>query len=140
MKIKIKKIHPDAIVPSYAYESAAGMDLYSTQTIIIHPGERVSLSAGIAIEFPRGYVALIWDKSKISQKHGLKVLGGVMDADYRGEYFVGLVNLSAVDYVVEKGHKIAQLLIQKVEYPEIEVVEELSDSQRGENNFGSSGK
>lgn len=140
LHIKIKKLHPEAVVPSYAYESAAGMDLYSTQTIIIHPGERVSVPTGIAIELPHGYVSLIWDKSGLSHKFGLKTLGGVLDADYRGEYFVGIINLSEVDYVLEKGHKVAQFLIQKVEHPTIEIVDELSDSDRGAGGFGSSGK
>jgi dUTP pyrophosphatase len=140
LSIKVKKLHPDAIVPSFAHRSDAGMDLFSTQKIILHPGERVQVPTGIAIELPDDYAALIWDKSGLATKYGLKVMAGVVDAGYRGEYIVVLVNLSPVDYLIEKGHKVAQLLIQKVEHPTVEVVDELSDSHRGEKGFGSSGK
>jgi dUTP pyrophosphatase len=140
MKIKIKKLHPDAVVPRYATEYAAGFDLYSIQTIIVHPGERVSVPTGIAVELPHDHVFLIWDKSGLSHKHGLKTLGGVVDADYRGEILVGITNLGHVDYVLEKGHKIAQAIIQKIEHPEIEVVDELSETLRGAGGFGSTGK
>ncbi len=140
LTIKIKKIHPDAIVPKYAHYGDAGMDLFSTQTIILHPGERVQIPTGIAIELPEDYVSLVWDKSGLSHKHGLKTVGGVIDSGYRGEYMVGMINLGAADYTIEKGHKVAQVLIQKVEHPQIEIVEELSDSSRGEGGFGSSGK
>lgn len=138
--IKVKKLHPDAIVPHFANKSDAGMDLFSTKKIMLHPGERVQVPTGIAIELPENYVSLIWDKSGLSAVHGLKVMAGVVDAGYRGEYIVVLVNLGATDYVIEKGHKVAQVLIQKVEHPIVEVVEELSDTDRGAGGFGSSGK
>ena len=138
--IKIKKLHPDAIVPHFANKSDAGMDLFSTKKIILHPGERVQVPTGIAIELPEDYVSLIWDKSGLSAIHGLKVFAGVVDAGYRGEYIVVLFNSSSTDYVIEKGQKVAQFLVQKVEHPTIEMVDELSDSERGEGGFGSSGK
>jgi dUTP pyrophosphatase len=138
--IKIKKLHEDAIVPNFAHDGDAGMDLYSTQTIVIHPGERVSVPTGIAIEMPLGFVSLIWDKSSLSHNQGLKTLGGVVDAGYRGEVFVGIINLGVADYTLKKGHKVAQFLVQKIERPIIEIVEELPDSHRGEGGFGSSGK
>ena len=94
---------------------------------------------GFALEFPEGYGAIVKDKSSIS-KAGLHTMGGVFDAGYRGEYNVHLVNLSDKPYTVEKGDKVAQLVILKVEIPEIEEVEELSDSSRGAGAFGSTGK
>ncbi|MDQ3014443.1 MAG: dUTP diphosphatase [bacterium] len=138
--LKVKKMHPDAIVPSYAHPGDAGMDLYCYETITIKKGERVKIGTGVAIELPEGYVSLIWDKSGLATHHGLTNLGGVIDAGYRGEYFVTLLNVGDADYLLEKGHKIAQLLIQKVEHAQIEEVAELMDSPRGGGGFGSTGK
>ena len=139
LKIKIKKLHPDAIVPQYAHPGDAGMDLYSVEEdFVLRPGERKMIGTGIAMELPEGYVALLWDKSGVGSK-GIKRLGGVIDCHYRGEYKVVLVNLSNEYYEIKKGQKIVQVLIQKVENPEIEVVNELSDTSRGEGGFGSTG-
>ncbi|MCK5026890.1 MAG: dUTP diphosphatase, partial [Candidatus Pacebacteria bacterium] len=95
---------------------------------------------GIAMEIPEGYVGLIWDKSGLAIKQGLKVLGGVIDSGYRGEVMVGMINLTNKTYTIAEGHKVAQMIIQKTEMVEIEEVEELSDAQRGDKGFGSSGK
>ena len=140
MKIRIKKIHPDANVPHYAHGADAGLDLFSVESFEIEPGERKSIPLGLAIEIPEGYVGLIWDKSGLSHKYGIKTFGGVIDSGYRGEIHAGIMNLSDKFFSFEKGHKIAQLLIQKVDHPEFEEVKELSDSDRGSNGFGSSGK
>ncbi len=139
MKIQIKKIHPDAIAPKFALKGDVGMDLYSTQDAVLKPSERISCQTGIAIGMPAGYAGLIWDKSGISQKSGIKTLGGVIDSNYTGEWFIGLVNLGQEDYVIGKGQKIAQVLFQKVEIPEIEEVEELENTNRGAGAFGSTG-
>lgn len=139
MKIKIKKLHPDAVIPNYAHPGDAGMDLYSIEEdFILRPGERKMVGTGISAELPEGYVALIWDKSGVGSK-GIKRLGGVIDCHYRGEYKVVLINLSNEDYEIKKKQKIAQVLIQKIENPEIEIVEELSETPRGEGGFGSTG-
>ena len=138
--LKIKKLDPDAIIPQYAHTDDAGMDFYAIETIALKPGERIGVSTGLAIEIPEGYVGLVWDKSGISINDGIKTLGGVIDAGYRGEIKIGIINLSSTDYVLKKGHKIAQILIQKVEQPDIIEVRELSDSERGKNGFGSTGK
>lgn len=138
--IKIKKLHPDAKIPEFAHPGDAGLDLYVPETVTLEPGERKSIPLGIAMEIPDGYVGLMWDKSGVSHKHGIKAFGGVIDAGYRGEIHAGVMNLSDKMYVFEKGHKIVQILIQPVEHPIIKVVEELSDSERGEGGFGSSGK
>lgn len=139
MKIQIKKLHVDAKVPKFALEGDAGLDLYSVVDAVLKPGERVSCSTGIAIKIPDGYVGLIWDKGGPSHKFGIKTLGGVFDSNYTGEYQVGLINLSQEDFVIEKGQKVAQVLIQKVEKPEIEEVDELEQTNRGEARFGSTG-
>ncbi len=140
MKIKIKKLHAESKVPFYATEGDAGLDLFSDENLVLKPGERQGIKTGISIELPLGYVGLVWDKSGISFKSGIKVMGGVMDAGYRGEYMVCLANLSEEDFHIEKGKKIAQLLIQKVEHPEIEEASELSETERGEGGFGHTGE
>jgi dUTP pyrophosphatase len=140
MQIRVKKLHASATIPKIALQSDAGFDLYSAEAVVVNSGERVQAKTGIAMEIPEGYVGLIWDKSGLSQKHGLKTLGGVIDAGYRGEVIVGVTNLSEETYTVEVGHKIAQMLIQKVEAPEFIEVGELSQSNRGEKGFGSTGK
>lgn len=140
MKIKVKKLHSEAKVPHYAHHDDAGLDLFCVENVTVAPMERVQVKTGIAMELPEGYVGLIWDKSGLSHKHGLKTLGGVLDAGYRGEIKIGIINLSKEPYIFEAGHKVAQILIQKVEHATIEEVEELSDSHRGDNAFGSTGK
>lgn len=141
MRLKVKKLHPDAVVPRYALEGDAGMDLYSAEDAVLHPGERRSVSTGIAMKIPEGYVGLVWDKSGVSHKGGIKTLGGVIDSNYLGEYLIGLVNLGDRDFEIEKGQKIAQILIQRVEVPETEEVDDFGiETERGEKRFGSTGK
>jgi len=140
MELKIKKLHPNAKVPTYAHHGDAGFDLYAIESVSIPVGARVLVGTGIAIEIPDGYVGLIWDKSGLSMVHGLKNLGGVIDAGYRGEIKAGVVNLSDEDYTITAGHKVAQMLIQKVERADIKEVTELSDTSRGHGGFGSTGK
>jgi dUTP pyrophosphatase len=138
IKLKIKKLHPDAKVPKFANKTDAGMDLYSIEDIIILPNHRTLVKTGLSMEFPEGYVALVWDKSGVA-KNGLTKIGGVIDAGYRGEYKIMLHNISSKSYEIKKGQKIAQILIQPIIQPQIEVVEELSDSERGDGGFGSTG-
>jgi dUTP pyrophosphatase len=140
MELKVKKLSHDAILPSYAHAWDAGMDLFANETITINPGEVGKVKSGIAFEIPDGYVGLIWDKSGLSMNHKLKTLGGVIDSGYRGESVIGIINLGAEPYTFEKGHKIAQMLIQKIEHLNVVEVENLSESDRGANGFGSTGK
>ena len=140
MKLKIMKLHPDAKVPTRAHSGDAGLDLYAYGEVRLAPGERKSIPLGIAMEIPEGHAGLIWDKSGLSHKYGLKNFGGVIDAGFRGEIHVGLMNLSDREFVFEKGHKIAQMLIQKVEILDCVEVGHLDDSSRGAKGFGSSGR
>jgi dUTP pyrophosphatase len=139
MKIQIKKLNLDAKIPHFALVGDVGMDLYSVADVVIKPGERFSCPTGIAIKIPNGYAGLIWDKSGPSHKFGVKTLGGVFDSNYIGEYLIGLVNLGKDDFKIEKGQKIAQVIFQKIENPEIEEVAELEETNRGDNGFGSTG-
>ena len=139
MKLSIKKLHPDAKLPNRAHADDAGRDLFCVEKLVLQPGEKAAVSTGIAMAIPTGYVGLVWDKGGVGIKGGVKILGGVVDAAYRGEIIVGLINLSKEAYTFEKGAKISQLLIQKVELPEVCEVSELDDTIRGEGKFGSTG-
>lgn len=138
-KLKIKILNEETKIPNYATAGDVGLDLYSLEDKIMKPGEHHIFFVGFALEFPIGYGAFVKDKSGIS-KAGLHTMGGVYDAGYRGEYNVHLVNLSDKDYSITKGNKIAQLVILPVELPEIEIVDELGESERGEGRFGSTGQ
>ena len=140
MQIKVKKLTPDMPDLKYAKEGDAGFDVYARERTVLTPGVQVAIPTGVSIELPTGYVSLVWDKSGLAIKHGLKVLGGVIDAQYRGEYMIGMINLSGKEYVFEKGDKVAQVLIQKFEHVDFEIVNELSTTDRGASGFGSSGK
>lgn len=140
MKLRIKKIDKDAIIPSYAYDDDAGFDLYTSKEVEIGIGERFMIPTGLALEIPKGYVGLVWDKSGLSINHGLKTLGGVIDSGYRGEVQVGVINLGDKLYTFHVGDKVAQMIIQKKETVEVEEVETLNDSEREGKGFGSSGK
>lgn len=127
-------------MPAYAHHGDAGFDLCSAEEILIKPKDRVVVPTGLAMEIPHGFVGLIWDKSGLSVKHGLKVLGGVVDCGYRGEVKVCVINLSTEEYKIEKGRKIAQMLVQKIERVEFEETKSLSETSRGDGGFGSTGK
>ena len=135
----MKKLSEDAILPKYAKADDAGMDFYSNQDTQILPNERKLINTGISIAIPKGYVGLIWDKSGIATKHGVKTMAGVIDSGYRGEIKILFHNLSNETYLIEKNKKIAQMLIQPVEQREIVEVEELDNTDRGTGGFGSTG-
>ena len=140
MKIKILKINSEAIIPNYANKNDAGLDLYSAEDFVLKPGERRAFKTGVKMEIPEGYVGLVWDKSGLAVNDGIKTMAGVIDSGYRGEIKIVLINLGEKNFEIKKGQKIAQMLIQKIEHPEIEIVEFLSESGRGESGFGSTGK
>jgi len=140
MNIHIKKLHPDAQLPTYGRAGDAGMDLYALHDTTVAPGETAHIKTGLAMEIPEGYAGLVWDKSGLSFKHGIKVIGGVLDSNYRGEIVLGVINLGKEPYTFLKGHKVSQMLIQKVERADFVEVDELSDTERGEQGFGSSGQ
>ncbi len=140
MKLKVKKINSDAKLPTHGHPGDAGMDFYAAEDVVFAPGAQARVHTGIAVEIPEGHVGLIWDKSSISFNHGLKTMGGVIDAGYRGEIIMNLINLSTVPYTLPKGHKVAQMIIQKFEHCDIEEVVDLTETVRGEGREGSTGK
>ncbi len=139
MKIKFKKLNNNAKTPSFTHKGDAGMDIYCDTDCIITPGKITLVPTGISMELPENYVAFIWDRSGLAVKSGIKTMGGVLDSGFRGEIKVIMTNLSDEELKIEKYSRIAQMIIQKYELPEIEVVESLSDSLRGVSGFGSSG-
>ena len=141
MKIDVMKIVGDAHLPTYAKDGDAGADLYSLHAVNILPGEYKLVSTGIAMAIPQGYVGLIHPRSGLAAKHGITVLNapGTIDAGYRGEIKVLLINHSNEVYFIARAERIAQLVIQKVENVFFEPVDELPESNRGQGGFGSTG-
>lgn len=139
MELKVKRIHKDAKLPLYQHQGDAGLDLFSSIDCILAPGEVKPVPSGIKVVVSEGYVGLVWDKSGISLK-GVHRLAGVIDSGYRGEVRVVLVNLGNEPFVIKKGMKIAQLLIQAVAQVKVVEVEELEETSRGDKGFGSTGK
>lgn len=137
MNIPVVLCHPDARVPEIAHATDAGFDFFSHSEVVIAPGERVIVPTGISMAIPEGYVGLIWDKSGVASKLGLKTMGGVIDAGYRGEIGAILTNTTSAPVTIPAGYKIAQLLIQKIEQPTFSVVENLDATDRGNKGFGS---
>lgn len=136
MKLKIQKLE-DVPAPAYAKEGDAGLDFYSAEEIVLKPGERAAVRTGLKIAVPDGYVGLIWDKSGLALNNGIKTMAGVVDTGYRGEIKIVLINLGKEEFVIKKNSKIAQMIIQKVERVEIEEVDFLDETARGEGGFGS---
>lgn len=145
MKLNIKKLNENAVIPTYGSEFAAGADLYACtngETVVIESGETKLIKTGLAMEIPEGYAGLIYARSGIANKRGLAPSNkvGVVDSDYRGEIMVSLHNHSNETQSIADGERIAQMVITpflKVEYNE---VEEISETVRGEGGFGSTGK
>lgn len=140
-KIKFKKLSDDVILPKYAYPEDAGMDIFSNEEIIIPAKSWALVKTGFCMELPHGFEAQVRSKSGLSLKSGLIVLNspGTVDENYRGEVGVILMNVSNVDYKVEKHQKIAQMVINKVEHFRCFEVEDTTSSARGEGGFGSTG-
>ena len=139
MQIKVKKLKMEAKLPKYAHPGDVGMDLYSMGKVIVKSGEHYRFWHGFALEFPKGYAAIVKDKGSIS-KAGLHTMGGIFDAGYRGEYNTHLVNLSKKSYTFEEGDKVSQLVIMPVVIAKLKEVKKLSESARGQGSFGSTGK
>ncbi len=142
MKVKIKKLHSEAITPVYSSSSAAGADLFNySDDVVINPCETVMVGTGIAMEIPEGYVGLVFARSGLASKQGLAPANkvGVIDSDYRGEIKVALFNHSSEKRKIAKGERIAQIVIAPYLSCEFEE-DELSSSERGGGGFGSTGK
>lgn len=142
VEFKVKKLRDDAILPSYAHDGDAGMDIYSCEKYSLSPGRSVLVSTGISVEFPKGYELQLRPRSGLALKHSISIVNspGTVDAGYRGEIGVILINHGTTTYNISKGDKIAQGVLAKVERAEILEVSELEESVRGDGGFGSTGK
>ena len=142
--VRVKKLHPNAVLPTYGSQEAAGADLYACleETVTIQPGETAWIPTGIALEVPKGCAGLVFARSSLGAKRGLAPANkvGVIDSDYRGEIRVVLLNHSKEAQTVGNGERVAQLGITPVLTPVYEEVEELTDTSRGTGGFGSTGK
>ena len=142
--VRIKKLRPDAVVPAYQSEHAAGLDLCAAidKPIEIEPRARVAISTGLAIEIPPGFEGQVRPRSGLARDHGITLTNspGTVDADYRGPVTILLINHGHETVVIENGQRIAQLVIAPVVRAELAVVDELSDSKRGAGGFGSTGR
>lgn len=140
MKRKMKiMLDPGAKLPTRAHEFDAGFDIYARESQVVSAKESAKFDTGVHVEIPLGYVGMLKSKSGLNVKHGI-TSEGVIDAGYTGSIVVKLYNNSGRDYKVEEGDKISQLVIMPIILPELEEVDSLEDTDRGDNGFGSSGK
>lgn len=143
-KIRVKKLRPNAVLPTYGSSEAAGADLYACleEDVIIAPGQSVFIPTGLAMEIPKGCAGLIYARSGLACKRGLAPANkvGVVDSDYRGEFMIVLHNHGSQPQTVSHGERIAQLVITPVLTPSYEEADELLDTDRGCGGFGSTGK
>ena len=141
MTVKFRKIDPAAILPSYAHPGDAGMDVRSVEELVIEPGDRSLVRTGLVMMLPPGYEAQVRPRSGLALKNGVTVLNtpGTIDEGYRGEVGVILSNFGAEPFKVEKGAKIAQLVIAPCTRAEIVETDEVDATERGEGGFGSTG-
>jgi dUTP pyrophosphatase len=139
MQLKVTKTHKDAKIPVYGHKGDAGLDLFSCERVELAPLSPAPVPTGIQMAVPDNHVGLIWDKSGLSLQ-GVHRLAGVVDSGYRGEVKVVLINLCRDTIVIEKGMKIAQMLIQPVLEMTVVETEDLDKTVRGENGFGSTGR
>lgn len=143
-RVQIRRLRPDAIVPRYQTTDAAGMDLHAAldQPMQVAPGTVVAVPTGLAMAIPRGYEGQVRPRSGLARKHAITVANapGTIDSDYRGECLVLLINLGREPFTIAHGDRVAQLVIAPVAQAELEVVEELSATERGAGGFGSTGR
>ena len=143
LEVIVQKLNPDVKTPSYAHEGDAGVDLYSAIDHVLQPGARALIPTGLKMAIPHGYEGQVRPKSGLALKHGITVLNtpGTVDAPYRGEVGVILINLDTkTPYEIKKGEKVAQMVFNRVEYAAFSEAKELAATTRGEGGYGSTGK
>ena len=142
MTVRFKKVNPEAILPAYAHEGDAGLDVRSVENIVIQPGARALVKTGFAMELPPDAEAQVRPRSGLAFKFGVTVLNspGTIDSGYRGEVGVILINHGDAPFEVKKGDRIAQIVIASVVHADVEEVESLELSERGSGGFGSTGR
>ena len=137
--IEIRRLTPEATLPTRAHADDAGLDLYSLEDVTLAPGKGAMARTGIALAVPPGHVGLVCDRSSLARR-GLKTAGGIIDAGYRGELGVVLWNISSDEQRLKRGERVAQLLIVPIATPAVKEVSALAETARGANGFGSTGR
>lgn len=140
--LRVRRLAGSALLPTRAYSDDAGLDLYAAEAQVIAPGERASVGTGIAVEIPSGHAGLVLPRSGLAHRHGVALVNapGLIDAGYRGELRVLLLNTDRREpFPVSVGDRIAQLVVVRVESPEVIEVDQLGETERGRGGFGSSG-
>jgi dUTP diphosphatase len=141
--LRVLRLRPEACLPTRAYPGDAGLDLYAVEAKTLAPGERASVSTGIAVEIPQGQAGLVLPRSGLAARHGIALVNapGLIDAGYRGEVRILLLNTDRQEaFTINSGERIAQLVLIRIETPEVAEVENLALSERGAGGFGSSGQ
>ena len=136
--ININLLDPMAKIPTRGSDESAGLDLHTIESVTIPPGQRALLKTGLAMSMPKGYVGLIWPRSKLAAKMGIDVLAGVVDSDYRGEIMISLLNTGLDPVEIKTGDKAAQMIIQRYSNMQINVVDDLDKTMRGQAGVNSS--
>ena len=137
--LTFRRLDPRAVLPTRGSEAAAGLDLYSIEPVTLSPGERRLIRTGLAVAIPAGHYGRVAPRSGLATRHGLDVMAGVIDADYRGEILCLLINSGSEQIDLPEGGKICQLIIEKIITPDAAWAEEISDTARGAGGFGSTG-
>ena len=141
--LAVRRLHPDAVLPSRAYSDDAGLDLAACERLVLEPGGRAAVRTGLAVAIPEGYAGFVQPRSGLAANHGITIVNspGLVDAGYRGEVLVILLNTDGEQpFVVEPGMRIAQLVIVAVPTASVHEVDELPASERAARGHGSSGR
>ncbi|HVF66804.1 MAG TPA: dUTP diphosphatase [Pyrinomonadaceae bacterium] len=138
-RLLFKRLHPDASLPSRGSAGAAGLDLCAVERVTIAPGARAAVRTGLAVAIPVGFYGRVAPRSGLAVRHGIDVLAGVVDSDYRGEILCALVNHGSEPFEIEPGARVAQLVVEAIATPEPAWADDLEETERGAGGFGSTG-
>jgi dUTP pyrophosphatase len=138
-RLLFKRLHPEARLPSRGSTRAAGLDLCAVESVTLAPGARAAVRTGLAVAIPEGFYGRVAPRSGLAVRHGIDVLAGVIDADYRGEILCALVNHGREPFEIEPGARVAQLVVESIATPEPAWAEDLEETERGAGGFGSTG-
>jgi dUTP pyrophosphatase len=141
-ELPVRKVRPDAVLPSRAYDGDAGLDLSAAEGVVLAPGQRAVVGTGLAVAVPEGHAGFVQPRSGLAAKHGITIVNapGLVDSGYRGEVKVVLLNTGDQPFAVEPGMRIAQFVVLPVAAVELVEVADLPDTERGERGYGSSGR
>jgi dUTP pyrophosphatase len=138
-RLLFKRLHPEAQLPSRGSERAAGLDLCAIERVTLAPGARAAVRTGLGVAIPAGFYGRVAPRSGLAVRHGIDVLAGVVDSDYRGEILCALVNHGSEPFEIEPGARVAQLVVEAIATPEPAWADDLEETERGAGGFGSTG-